>query len=114
MKSEADADDEQREHAEDGPFLPAHVVFLLDELGHGQLVRKLEDEIAPRFAREARVDALVPHVQNGVKKHVRHESIDTSHTSDLSPRRESMCSTCLGSCQGVTSLVTDIRRQVLT
>ena len=28
-------------------LLPAHVVFLLDELGHGQLVRKLEDEFAP-------------------------------------------------------------------
>ena len=47
VKSEADADDEQREHAEDGLLLPAHVVFLLDELGHGQLVRKLEDEFAP-------------------------------------------------------------------
>ena len=48
MKSEADADDEQREHAEDGLFiLLADVVFLLDELGPGQLMRKLEDEFAP-------------------------------------------------------------------
>ena len=57
--------------------------------------------------------SFVPHVQNGVKKHVRHESIDTSHTSDLSPRRESMCSTCLGSCQGVTSLSTTAERRVV-
>ena len=47
MKSEADADDEQREHAESSTLLPVKVSFLLDELGHGQLVRKLEDEFAP-------------------------------------------------------------------
>ena len=43
----ADADDEEREHDESSSLLPAHVVLLLDELGHGQLVRKLEDEFAP-------------------------------------------------------------------
>ena len=46
MKSEAGADDEQREHAESSTLLPAQVVLLLDELGHGQLLRKLEDEFA--------------------------------------------------------------------
>ena len=43
----AGARDEQREHAETAPLLPADVAFLLDDLVHGQLVRKLEDEFAP-------------------------------------------------------------------
>ena len=43
----ADADDEEREHDESSSLLPAHVVLLLDELGHGQLVRKLEKRKRP-------------------------------------------------------------------
>ena len=43
----ADADDEEREHPQNGLLLPADVAFLLHDLVHGQLVRKLEDEFAP-------------------------------------------------------------------
>ena len=43
----ADADDEEREHDESSSLLPAHVALLLDELGHGQLVRKLEEDNSP-------------------------------------------------------------------
>jgi hypothetical protein len=42
----AGANDARRENAKSALLLPAHVVFLLDDLGHGQLVRKLEDEFA--------------------------------------------------------------------
>ena len=42
----AGADDERREHGESSTLLPANVVLLLDELGHGQLLRRLEDEFA--------------------------------------------------------------------
>ena len=44
----AGADDERRKHAESSTLLPVKVSFLLDELGHGQLVRKLEETDAAK------------------------------------------------------------------
>ena len=40
------ASDARREHAERASLLLADVAFLLDDLGHGPLVRMLEDEFA--------------------------------------------------------------------
>ena len=35
-----------REHGESSTLLPANVAFLLDYLGHGQPMRKMEDDFA--------------------------------------------------------------------
>ena len=79
----AGADDERRKHAESSTLLPAHVVFLLDELGHGQLLRRLEDE----FASVRSFCALAQRARLWHKPQPSHPSIRETKVADcLDPR----------------------------